>query len=411
VPAATTQQKQSAPNRLPTINNDGAGKKTKILAASATIWLLFWLLLIDAGVGWIKPLKFVQLPAIVFEDQDPLEVKVPRMESADSPYNVLLLGSSLTAAIATADRIHEANIGAIPGWKLHTDANALDTLMRDRLHVPIQTINMGIDACMIAEDKLLLQKALAAGKHPKMLLLLVAPRDFVSNSHSPLKHVYKYFENRVPLWNRLSFIKSPIASCELVAQNSNVYRNRGHFKQVLELGTCGLLHRAPNLFFAQKGDSYWINFSGPKLLLGCSPKGNTFNKQEATEKLNDYYRREYIPLNYKRFEKEMSALDETLKLAASNNIVAFVVNMPRGQMNEDLLPASFKQQYQERLASESQLNSAHYFNFEQDPRFTAEDFIDGVHLTSQGAMKFLNLLVQSIEGNDSARKRIKQLSW
>ena len=63
-----------------------------------------------------NPSRYVQLPSVIFEDRDPLDIKVQALEAPDQKYNLLMLASSLAAAVSTAEQITEKDIGSIPAF-------------------------------------------------------------------------------------------------------------------------------------------------------------------------------------------------------------------------------------------------------------------------------------------------------
>jgi len=280
---------------------------------------------------------------------------------------------------------------------------------------------------MASEDQSLLERAVATGHHPKVALLLLAPRDFIANSF-PVQtnsgHLFRYFANRAPIWERISLKEDPLKNFEKLAQQSSIYKNRGHFARICEIATCGFLHRAPNMWYAQRPNEYWKNFEQPKLLVSLNlaealhggglkaadtseaPKKHTH--AEEIELLMNYYKGEYAPLNYKRFDVQMTALEKTLQFAKKNDILPIVVNMPRGSGNDALLPADFKARYADTLADLCKRQGVTLYNFMGTSEFTADDnFSDAVHLSNSGARKFIELLSHKLAADSAVCKKLQ----
>jgi hypothetical protein len=390
-------------------------------AGSMAVWVIAWLVGADLLITALRPLRYVQLNTIVLEDQDPLDLKVRALESANNKYDVLMLGSSLAAAVASAEPVLEPSLGAIPGMKMHTKAETFDRTLARQVGCSPTTINMGIDACMASEDQLLLEKAVATGHHLKIALLLIAPRDFISNSFNPKNgHLHRYFINRAPLWQRLSFKEDPLQNFNRIAEQSSIYKNRGYFARICEMVMCGYLHRTPNMWYAQRPTEYWKNFEQPKLLLSfklpfrCGGRGPIQNseKQKRTheaevERLMDYYRGDYLPVNYSRFSSEIEALNKTLQFAENNNIMPIVVNMPRGLNNDALLPEDFKLRYSREIQAVCARNKTRYYDFMGIPAFHDDsNFSDAVHLSPAGAHKFIEMLSERMSQDSVARRKL-----
>ncbi|HEY9793575.1 MAG TPA: hypothetical protein V6D22_24465 [Candidatus Obscuribacterales bacterium] len=384
---------------------------TRRIFASGAIWLVFWLALFDVSLGLMKPLRHVDVQNYIFEDQDPMDDKARELLSPFSHYNVLLIGSSLLAATAGVDFTEEKQVKTSTEWNFYTKAHALDHRLSSNLHVNSESFNMGIAACMIQEDKLILQKALESGHQPAVLMLFLAPRDFIDNSHKADAHVVKYFAQRQPFWTKLSWRASTQENFDRVITGlSSLYRSRGHYMKVIELAACNAMHRAPNLFYAQQGEKYWREFSPPQIIAPLSVfkhnRPKVLPREDAAKKMSKYYEVAYWPINHKRYQEEMTALAQLLELAKQNHILPLVVNMPRGLANESMLPEEFRSQYMADLARTCANDQVKYVNFEGSQAFDATDFSDGVHLSPTGGAKFLDLLTSQLAEDKGFDKQL-----
>jgi hypothetical protein len=375
------------------------------IAGSMALWVLGWITLVDITNGWLKPLRFIDMPLMILEDKDQLDEKLQALDRTDTKFDVLLLGSSLTAATAQADGVISTALE--PGaYRFHTAANDLDTRFNKTLGISTHSFNLGIDACMINECGLLLDQALAHGKMPKLAILMVAPRDFIDNQHDPKVHVFKHLNTPKNVWQRLSFKKSLQDNFDTVANEiSTIYARRSKFREVAEGFLCGWLHRAPNLYYAQKGDEYWKTFfRGPRLLLSTNGKLKERvirTRKEAADVMNEYYQKSYLPVNYSRFKYEFKALTDLIADCHDHNISLVVVNMPRAKFNRDMLPDQFNAKYRQSLQQTCQNSQVQMLDFETSSLFDPEDFSDGVHLTRDGGRKFNQLLAETLKGSSA----------
>jgi hypothetical protein len=373
-----------------------------VIAGSMALWLMAWITLIDVTTGWVKPLRFIDMPLMILEDKDQLGEKLETLAKPETNFNILLLGSSLTAATAQADGVISSALEPA-AYRFHTAANDLDKRLQNTLGVPAKSFNLGIDACMINEDGLLLEQALSHGKTPKLAILMVAPRDFIDNQHDPKSHVFKHLNTPSNVWQRLSFKKTLQENFDTVANDlSTIYSRRSKFRDVAEGFLCGWLHRAPNLYYAQKGDEYWNTFfRGPRLLLSTNGKLKERvirTRKQAAEVMNGYYKKSYLPVNYPKFRYELDALTDIISDCQRHGIKLVIVNMPRAQFNRVMLPDEFNTKYNQALENVCAKNKVKLFNFETSPLFVVEDFSDGVHLTRDGGRKFNQLLAETLKG-------------
>jgi hypothetical protein len=377
------------------------------ITGSVAIWLIAWLVAADFCAAWLKPLRYVDTPSVILEDQDPLDDKVQALSSQHTHFNILMLGSSLLAATSSADFVRDSSKDCHISLNFYTRSRTLDGLLNGLIHIPAKSFNMGIAACMVDEDRLLLEKALREGKKPKMLLLLLAPRDFLDNTHG---HVFKYLQSKRPFWEKLNCDGTPQQIFERAALSiSIIYARRGQYMQVLEQMVCGWLHRAPNLFYASRGPGYWEDFSAPKFTLRHAARTDISASQTigftasakslALKKMLSYYRNAYLPLNHDRMTHELQSLNKLLDEATQNKILTVVVNMPRGSLNEALLPADFACTYKDMLRRTCQAHAVKFTDFQDNPEFSDEDYTDGVHLSPKGSAKFYTLLSTQLAAN------------
>src|SRR5262249_49569500 len=134
------------------------------------------------------------------------------------------------------------------------------------------------------------------------------------------------------------------------------------------------------------------------------------DKKTATERLTKYYQVDYIPVNYKRFEMETNGLRDILRNANAHGIYTVVVNMPRSQANDDILPDDFKTKYLNALTGICAESHVTYLNF-RDNSFTDDDFSDGLHLTANGSKKFLNVLFEGLRSDKETSQTMQRIKW
>jgi hypothetical protein len=352
--------------------------------------MIVWFAVINTAAERIKPLRHVTIPNLILSEQDPLGDKYAALVSPNESFNVLVLGSSLVMATAGAD-IADGLVANVPSFDAgyYTRALALDRDLKTNLQVETRSFNMGITACMLEEDLALLQQALRAGKRPRVVLLMVAPRDFIDKMHKRGTHVEQYIASLRPWWQQVSLRNSVPENIQALPDFlSYVYKNRGQYLQVLDIEVCNFFHRPATLYDAVKGINYT---SETKLPTATNKATNSHQHQPKREGPQTMYPARYLPIDYRRFSIETVALDKILQTCNQNNIIPIVVNMPRTRANEALLPESFRALYRSKLQESCSSNTATLFDYGQDAQFTDDDFTDTVHLTPAGASKLFKV--------------------
>jgi hypothetical protein len=394
------------------------------ICGSATIWLLLWLAAIDLAAGAMKPLRYVEMPTILFADQDPLDGMVADLDSPSNQFNVLLLGSSLLHAATGADLLEKPIKGqARYSWSSYTKALTFDRLLRERLGIPACSFSIGVAGGMVQDDLLFLNRALEAGKKPGLLILFLAPRDFIDNRCSSPSRVEAYFLRKKPLWLQVS-LKQPLAENlgRIADALSYFWRSRSEYLYVLDNTTRALFDRALNYRVPGAQHAPLPSFRPLKLRFwqespdrrqpaaeACATSGQSKNESK-TEKENAIadYRFRYLPVNYKRLDIEMKGLETILKESTRAGIITVVVNMPRGKENEGILPATFTSMFARRLALTCRNSGTPFVDFQDGSDFTADDFKDTVHLTPSGGAKLFELLSDRLAASSELRARLSE---
>lgn len=393
------------------------------IAGSATIWLLLWLAAIDLAAGAMKPLRYVEIPGVLFADQDPLDNVVSELDSPSNRFNVLLLGSSLLHAATGADLLEEPIEGqAKYSWRRYTKALTFDRLLKEHLGIPARSFSIGMPAAMVLDDLLFLNRALEVGKKPKLLILCLGPRDFIDNRCSSSNGTDTYFLRRKPLWLQMSLKLSPAENIGRIADAlSYFWRRRSEFLCVVDNTSHALFHgilsqgssgaqSTPASSFHLPKLHFWPVSRDRRQLQGVCTGSGQETKASQTMKENTIadYRFRYLPVNYKRLDIEMKALETILKESSRAGIIPVVVNMPRGKENEEILPENFRDTFVRRLALICKNNCTRFVDFQAGNDFGADDFKDTVHLTPGGGAKFFALLTDRLAADPGLRAELRR---
>jgi hypothetical protein len=279
------------------------------------------------------------------------------------------------------------------------------------------TLNLSNSAMMISEQNLLLNELLRKGFHPDLIILELAPRDFIDHytagfHRSRLAQILQIRQSSLN-WHLKETTSENIE--RLLSKVWSYYSQRVEIRDYIIQQVCVFFDRAPSLFSAQqliaarskrnlvkmeerivKTDSALENRLTDNMSLGHvreAPVTPTIMKRS----LSDYNGR-YLPVDKVRFKQEMQSLNQLLLSAFQNKISVLVVEMPLTSANKSLLPKDFVKDYQEQLNSAiRKFPNAEHIDLFTSNLFVDDDFTDSCHLRGVGGAKLVDHLVDSTE--------------
>lgn len=366
-----------------------------------TLWIVLALVLIELSMRLLNPTSLFGSASISFAENDPLAPLIQSLSTEKS--DILLLSSSLGNQLKLADGIKRepnAPIGPNYFW-----AKTLDKQLSSQLHVRTTAMNLSFGGAFVSEYLLLLQQALDAGNTPKLLILLIAPRDFIANSYSQPTHLSRFFSRQYSCERNFSFGTNLANDVQLITDQLSVCNQRPAVKSVVERTACGALHRVPNTYYASRPQLYWDTFVAPTLNVksSTSPKPEAVDLEAYRRRIRLDYERAYTPLNRDLWKRQSSRLATLLQLARANSITTLVINMPRTSKNDELLCADFRREYTSVLQSTSERYGAKFVDFNERRLFEDSEFVDDVHLSDAGAAKCMNIIAKTITDDRMAR--------
>src|SRR5262249_32950748 len=138
---------------------------------------------------WLIPKAYraVDVPPTIIAAK-PYIVRVEKYFYSENDPEIILMGSSLVLRPSfESDRLFEnlavpKNEDEARAFKQrYTKVQHLKHLLQSRVHGSFDVINIGIPSCMTSDYYLLFQKLIDFGKRPHLIVLAVAPRDFLDN--------------------------------------------------------------------------------------------------------------------------------------------------------------------------------------------------------------------------------------
>jgi hypothetical protein len=259
---------------------------------------------------------------------------------------------------------------------------------------------------------LILKKYLDSGKSPELIVLGIAPRDFLDNlRQDPEKTpTYSILADLTCIKDLLDQKRSKEAISNFAfGYICDVYKNRADYKTFL----AGLASRVSghpvDLYTATHDVSKPENetagldlIAEPKVDAGVldnskpvyeARKNNLFDLKE--------YRRIYLPINNQVFKLQMGYLDKFLALAQTHDIPVVLVEMPVTRENLALLTDDIKTRYAEKVRTLATKYDAKVVTPGERLSFEITDFEDSVHLNAQGGIRVFADVAKEI-GNDRA---------
>jgi hypothetical protein len=355
---------------------------------TVVFWLFPVLLLLNA-ITWFTG-EFSQWRNEILEAPTPsaiakldsVEATLRAHESTKKPY-VLIMGSSLmmTPALFADRQVFNQPSGDInAAYQSYDRFYVLERAINEAQanNRPVQVFSLAAPALMISEDTLLLESLLKQGPKPALIVLALAPRDFIDRTVAPPMQsptAQLLIERLSPqLWN----------SKLTIEQNLEILGNRYCFVFRHRSKLRGLLAKTINSL-PDSTNQISVTLQDSRLDAG-----------KLSEDL-EYYKKRYLPIDEKRWQHESTSLREFKQICSLHKIPLILLAMPITRPNLTLLPKSFLDLYRCQLqALSKQASRVKFIDLTQDPAFQQQDFTDSVHLRAVGAFKLSSALKQSI---------------
>lgn len=381
------------------------------------MWLVLLLAVLELTANTLIPLANIahekQRPNQL--TQEALSYKAESLKKLTASPDVLVLGSSLPmAAIRYCDNQWipqtEADSDALKHhlstFQAYYRAVYLEKLLRDNVNHDVTVFNFTSAACMPSDASLILSKVLELKKKPKLVIIGFGPRDFMDNLVPEIGRTPAF--NALANWPSLSgnlpssFSTDTIRELMLIA-SSTYYRKRADWSLYFSELTNELVRPSrPKVNLAtnseKKSDGIPAAYAKRQDEHVCPTKA----RYEAWH-IDDYKKR-YNPPNHLRYEQELERFSHLLDTCRQKDIFVVVVNMPITETNRELIPKNLLKRYQADLGFYSQRYGAHYVDLSESPIFTADDFLDTVHLNPQGGKKVLDELALDLAKSSKVAK-------
>lgn len=343
----------------------------------------------------------------------PVVCKLPAFLSSPGTPDIVLMGSSLW--LTPARLCDEYFMGCKPpadlslGFSYRTGylrAKYFQSLLSRRLHPEPSVVNLAIAGAAMSDQLFLLERMLADNKRPRLIILAVAPRDFLDNTSLDYTKTLPYRVLVNHKW-AAEFSKSndsrplsPLIACWQSLEGIPI------FAQQCRIGIASLAEKLTGHPLAlQTGGLAPANASN--LLSATMPAGWTNerlgrgfrNLQEHQQLISDdliRYRGRYVPFNKPQVDFQMSCYKDFLSRAEAAGLNVLVVNMPLTLENKQLLPNTYYKQFVDSVQSIAGANHIAFVNADFSD-LTELDFTDSCHLNAFGGKRLFEYLCKSVD--------------
>ena len=372
---------------------------------SAMLWILAFCLLCIM-LAFLVPSRWLSAADGVNGSLRVLVTKLAAfLPSAENP-DVVVMGSSLV--LTPAVRCDDKLAGKVPCYERwyydryipeYTESVYFEKKLKDDAGLHLKIKNLGVASSIMSDQFGIFRLMLNEKKQPKLLILGLAPRDFLDNTQqhhleTPTRQFIREYEQD-SLW--------PEKWSATEIKNTATKVEHKLEKVIAKVRTTAL-SLACNLSGHQARAEYNVN----------GYEGDHPNRLKDLET----YRRLYNPPNYTMLAQQSSYLRKLLVAAANHNVRVLIVNMPLTKENIACLDAHAYQEYVASLKSLSSEFNAGFLDIgsQQRESYSLADFEDCCHLNARGGEKFYESLsasiladqkiVSSLKGKTSARQSI-----
>ncbi len=310
--------------------------------------------------------------------------------------DVVLMGSSLVnSACWAADAL---TTKSPIDCALHHRVVTLEKQLKEKAFVKDPTVlNVSVQGAGACDYYMMTRGLMEGARKPKVLVLGIAPRDFIDNKiHNlgdtePFMFYQRYvnFDDDVARaytnpfakllgeieWKigRLPLRRLHAAVAGLFCERDSISKTRAQSESQLRTALSSSVSRV---------------FPGDIVVPATLTEGCFDNTRE--------YSSRYKNPHPKHFENQLFFFEETLKRMNAQNIKVLVVDMPTMLRNRAMLPASFWINYTQQMKNVCARQNAQYLFLSASPDFVKKDFVDTVHLNFRGGTKLLNIIAEEI---------------
>jgi hypothetical protein len=323
---------------------------------------------------------------------------------------VVICGSSQIGGLQAADaRVLNRPIDFVSN-------HHCDVLERDlvgRLGINPYVFISALPGAMISDHFAISRSLFGAHGKPALLVLTVSPRDFIDNTlpGAGATEPYRFFSAHCDLtafnnlayndaWSRMShFISDELPLRKVTAeldQASKKWSEANAEWSVDKIATAG--GAGP-----EKGETGADATQQVKFVMGgysgnIKPGDAVLYPNHLKFFVNNAgdYKKRYRNTHPANYDAQMEYFKNYLSYLSDQGIHVLVVGMPLTEMNREILPADFWQEFRGRLLLTCGSAGAEWLDLSDNKDFDVSDFVDTVHLNADGGIKLADKIAERI---------------
>lgn len=388
------------------------------ITRSSFVYSLIAYLAILSACTWLIPKGYG--PAEVLPGAltaKPYILRIEKFLYSDDNPEIVLLGSSLVLKPSLeCDRAFEGLVlpeNLVEARRIkqkYTKSAHLQRMLQTQVEGKFDLINLGVPSCMVGDYYLTLKKLKDFGKRPQLIVLGLAPREFLDNSYPDPKQTASY-----ELMSQLSpvhdWARHPLSAVDYVVQLLPP------FALLNEIGD-SVKVKAFSFRYAieQKGSEpvHALVATCRQMLLNSLPRQMQNQVRQTHEKPYRYmdmaaYNWSYNPPNLHHMRRQIRFLDLFVELASKWNLPVVLVDMPITAENQALIEPETLSFYKTVLREIAEKYKVTLVDANNLSGCTSADFLDSVHLNASGGHKCFNCLVNAISTNSLLRAKLCSL--
>lgn len=318
------------------------------------------------------------------------------------PPDIFIFGSSQMGGVQAADA---KALGHSLDWVLDHHSVTMEKNLDSKLGIAGSSVFIcGLPGAMVSDYYLIARALFSKERKPALVILTVAPRDFIDNflpqisATEPFRFFSPYlatdkaayalmfpdFSDRVRWqWQQFLRLRNICRFADLSKQISNYLPSN-------IVPSAGNAITNPWLFSLNSDDAVR---PGQCVVSPNMPQTFVDNSKE--------YARRYRNCKPPFFQEELRFFDACLSLLQNQGTKILVVDMPLTFANRCQLPPQFWDQFRQYLKNScAKKNRARCLDLSDSSDFIQSDFVDTVHLNARGGAKLLQILVNFIADNN-----------
>jgi hypothetical protein len=361
------------------------------------------------GATWLVPRNWGPnevLPALI--TAKPYVIRIERfLHSAENP-ELILMGSSLVLKPSVeCDRAFEKL--ALPSDEVearnfkqgYTKSVHLQRLLQSKVKGSFALVDLGVPSGMADDYYLILQKLKDFNKRPRLIVLGLAPRDFVDNRFTDTKDTVSYellsccapmrkWPRHLPaIFEFVWHVIPPFVTVDGLADA--VKAKRFSYRYDLEARLKEPLH--------------WIEDKCTLVLSGQQQANQDANhgalRHNSQPRYFDLaaYDWCYNPPDLDHFRRQTACLEKFVVLARQWKVPLVIVDMPISAENQALISPEVLGSYKQFLLKATKKYNVLLVDAAKLQRYDAQDFADSAHMNASGGHKCFLSLVNAISAN------------